>query len=82
MTGENGETHQEQEKVSENDRLMLDMHREPAKTRPILEARERELVRRDHQETCQRNAKCMAMENSDADQRQPKQNEIDRHSEQ
>ena len=38
VAGEERETHQEQEQVRQDHPLMPDMQREPAKTRPVLEA--------------------------------------------
>ena len=60
---------------------MRQVQAEAAKARPVLEAGEGKLVRRDCRETDEGNGECVTMEDGDTGECQPEQNEIDRDAE-
>ena len=82
MPRQDCKAHQQQEKVGEDDPLVLHLQRKAAQSLALSEPGEEQLVDGDHGEPGQRNLQRLVMEDGDAEQRQAEQNEINRDAEQ
>jgi hypothetical protein len=82
VTRQDGEAHQQQEQVGENDPFMVKLQHKAVETRALAEAREQKLVDRNSGKTSQRHFKRLVVKHSDAEQRQAEQNEINRDAKQ
>ena len=81
MARQDRETHQQQEQVRQHHPLVLDVQRKAAEAGAGFESRERELVEDDGGEAGERDLERAVMEQRDAEQRQRKQDEVDRNAE-
>jgi hypothetical protein len=75
------EPHQQQEQVRKDHRFVLHVQHEAGEADAEFEAGENQLVEDDRGQPAERDLQRLVMENRDADERQRKQDEIDRDTE-
>src|SRR5919198_77020 len=82
VTREKRKAHQQQEKIGENDPLVLHVDGEPANAGTKFESGKGDFVARDRRQARERDLKRVTVKKSDPEQRHPKQDEIDRDAQQ
>ena len=82
MARQQSKTEEQTKQVSEDDPFMLDVSEETRNAIACLKASERDFIDRDRHQTGKGNPQSMLVEDRDAKQRQPEQDEIERDIEQ